>query len=90
MGNQVLPIDYATVLIELLFVIGEIILSIRAMIDITKRQAAVYYLRNTQTNTFSQEQIIKSSLEIEEELYFHFPHLRKVKESSSNYKSKIN
>jgi hypothetical protein len=77
-GKQILPVDYATVLIEFLFLILEIILSIRAMIKVTKRQAAVYYLRNTQTNIFTHESRIKSSHEIEEELYYNFPHLKKA------------
>jgi hypothetical protein len=75
-GNQVLPIDYATVIIEMLFVFTEFFLSIRAMISITRRQAAVYYLRNTQTSVFSNEKKIKSSIEIEQELFYNFPHLK--------------
>jgi hypothetical protein len=77
-GNQILPIDYATVLIEFLFLFLEMILSIRAMINVTKRQAAVYYLRNTQTNIVSQETRMKTSHEIEEELFYNFPNLSKT------------
>ncbi len=51
------------------------------MIYVTKKQAAVYYLRNTQTNLIYKEENIKSSKEIEQELIFLFPHLRKEQES---------
>jgi hypothetical protein len=51
------------------------------MINITKRQAAVYYLRNTQTNVYSDEKTVKTSKEIEMELFYNFPHLRKNNEN---------
>ncbi len=73
-----LPIDIATVIIEMIFLILEIILSIRAMIKVTKRQAAVYYLRNTQTNIIQADRDeIKTSLEIEQELFYNFPQLKR-------------
>jgi hypothetical protein len=75
-GSKVLPIDYALAIIEILFVIGEVVLSIKTMIYVTKKQAAVYYLRNTQTSLNMKEEIIKSSMEIEQELFFLFPHLK--------------
>ncbi len=88
-GKQVLPIDYATVLIEMLFLISEIFLSARAMISITRRQAAVYYLRNTKTSVFSNEKKIKSSLEIEQELFYNFPHLKERVQTHKN-RDKVN
>lgn len=80
MGEQVLPIDYALSILLLLFVIGEVILSINTMIYVTRKQAAVYYLRNTQTNLIIKEENTKSSKEIEQELFYLFPHLRKENE----------
>ncbi len=87
MGAQVLPIDYALSILLLLFVLGEIILSINTMIYVTRKQAAVYYLRNTQTNLITKEEIIKSSKEIEQELFFLFPHLKKEEEKNEHVKT---
>lgn len=51
------------------------------MIYVTRKQAAVYYLRNTQTNLIKKEENIKSSKEIEQELFFLFPNLRNDQET---------
>ena len=72
-GGQVLPLDYALSIIQIIFIIVELIVSTKTMIYVTKKQAAVYYLRNTQTNLISLEESIKSSKEIEQELFFLFP-----------------
>ena len=70
--------------------IGELFLSARAMINVTRRQAAVYYLRNTQTNVYNGDQGVKTSLEIEEELFYNFPHLKKEKDNMKNNHDKTN
>jgi hypothetical protein len=87
-GDQVLPIDYATTLIVFIFLIVEIILSARAMLRVTKRQAAVYYLRNTQTSVLTSEEPIKTSAEIEEELYYNFPNLKRQYYPNNNHINK--
>lgn len=75
LGSHVLPIDIATVILEMLFLVAEIILACNTMINVSRKQANVYYLRNTATNTYSQEKTIKTSQEIEEEVLFNFPKL---------------
>lgn len=82
LGGQVLPIDYATTLIAFIFLFLELILSFRAMMKVTKRQAAVYYLRNTQTSVITNEEPIKTSAEIEQELFYFLPHLKSKQEGS--------
>ena len=49
------------------------------MIKVSKRQSAVFYLRNSQTMIINHEEKIKTSKEIEEELYIKFPLLRSLK-----------
>jgi hypothetical protein len=83
-GSQILPIDYAVVIIQLLFILIELILTIRAMLYIGKKQTAVFYLRNASTITTSEDNSIKTSAEIEEELYYYYPHLMRS-ENSNNY-----
>lgn len=74
-GPHVLPIDYSTVIIYLIFVILELIFGIRAIRKVIKRQAAVYYLRNSTAKIISHEVKIKSSKEIEDELFTKFPNM---------------
>jgi hypothetical protein len=90
-GEQVFPIDLAITFIEFFFLIGECILSWLAIRKINKRQSAVYYLRNTSTRIITNENKIKTSGEIEEEVFYHFPHLRGMKTSQAFYqKPKFN
>ncbi len=76
-GEQVVPIDIATAGIELLFIFTELLLSCSAIKKVTKKQSAVFYLRNTSTRITSQDNEIKSSREIEEELFYHYPGIYK-------------
>jgi hypothetical protein len=90
-GEQVFPIDLAITFIEFFFLIGEVILTWLAIRRINKRQSAVYYLRNTSTKIITNDNRIKTSGEIEEELFYHFPHLRGMKTSQIFYnKPKLN
>ena len=75
-SGRVLPMDYATTIILLIFEGLEIIFCILTMIKVSKRQSAVFYLRNSQTMIINHEDKIKTSKEIEEELYIKFPMLR--------------
>jgi hypothetical protein len=88
-GEQVFPIDLAITFIEFFFLIAEVILTYFAIKRINKRQAAVFYLRNTSTK-ITAENKIKTSNEIEEELYYHFPHLRGIRTSQNYFKPKLN
>jgi hypothetical protein len=73
LGDFVIPIDYACLIINLFFLIIQIILAIRNMRRIVKKQASVYYLRNTSTKIICHEKRIRTSKEIEEELFYNFP-----------------
>ena len=74
-GDQVLPIDYATGIIEIVFCLIEIIISIYLMSYVVKKQTSVFYLRNTLTELNLNENKLKSSKEIEDELFYNFPNL---------------
>jgi hypothetical protein len=89
-GEQVFPIDLAITFIEVVFILCEIILAVIAFKKINRRQAAVFYLRNTSTRVISDNNKIKSSAEIEEELYYHFPQLRGIRTSTNYQKFKLN
>ena len=69
------PLDLACGSIHIVFIIIEIILIIRAIGRSIKKQAAVFHLRNSATKTFATDIAIKTSHEIEEELFFNFPQL---------------
>lgn len=78
-----MPMDWATGIIELIFEILEIIFCVFAMINVSNKQTAVYYLRNSQALIVNKEERIKTSAEIEEELYIRFPQLKqKLKKKS--------
>ena len=68
--------DKATGIIELIFEVLEIIFCAIAMVNVSKKQTAVYYLRNSQALIVNKEERIKTSAEIEEELYIKFPQLK--------------
>ena len=78
-SKRVLPLDYATTIVLLIFEGLEIIFCIFAMIKVSKRQSAVFYLRNSQTMIINHEEKIKTIKEIEEELNSKFPLLRSLK-----------
>lgn len=73
--THVCPIDYASAGISIAFIIIEIVLIIRAITRSISKQAAVFHLRNSATKTFNTTNQIKSSAEIEEELYTLFPYM---------------
>lgn len=71
--------DWATTIVALLFILLELIFCARAMARVSKRQSAIYFLRNSQTLAVRTEEKIKTSHEIEEELYIKFPNMKKNK-----------
>ncbi len=73
--KHVCPLDYATAGSAIVFILIEIILIVRAIKRSIKKQAAVFHLRNSATKTFIKDIEIKSSAEIEEELFYMFPEL---------------
>lgn len=83
--------DWATTIICLLFILLELIFCARAMARVSKRQTAIYFLRNSQTLVLRPKEKIKTSSEIEEELYIKFPNMRKNGLSNSvNQHPKMN
>ena len=73
LGSFIMPIDYACFLINLFFILLELVLASRNMRKIVKKQGSVYYLRNTSTKLILQENRIQTSKEIEDELFYKFP-----------------
>lgn len=81
-GGRALPLDYAVTFLQIIFIILEIIFSSRAAAYITKKTGNSFYLRNSFTTIYNKnDNPIKSSNEIEQELYFHFPHLANLGKS---------
>jgi hypothetical protein len=81
-GSRALPFDYAVTIIQLIFIFSEIILASRAAAIITKKTGNTFYLRNTFTRIYNKnENLIKSSNEIEQELFFNFPQLSMLKKN---------
>lgn len=84
-GGKTLPFDYAISIIQILFVIAEIIYCIISSANITRKTANTFYLRNTSTTAHCKGDSVKSSNEIEQELFFHFPNLANFKNTQSNF-----
>ena len=55
----------------------ELIISIYTMVYIGNRQSALFKLRNSPVSNQNKREKIKTSKEIEQELFFKFPYLRK-------------
>jgi hypothetical protein len=70
------PTDWVIIVSIILFNILEIIWSIWVIFSISVKQTEMYYLRNSQITSPNKVQRIKTSKEIEEELFIHFPNLK--------------
>jgi len=82
-GNP-FPIDWATTFVSIGFSFVEFLFSIFSIYTISERKTALYILRNSQTMSVNPKQRIKSSAEIEEELFEKFPSLRKKNNNNNN------
>ena len=71
------PIDKACMIVYLIIAAIELGFSIGAMIYIGNRQSALFKLRNSPVTNQNKREKIKTSKEIEQELFFKFPYLRK-------------
>jgi hypothetical protein len=89
-GGKVLPFDYAISIIEIIFVFIEIIYCVISSANITRKTANSFYLRNTSTSNYIKDDSVKSSNEIEQELFFHFPNLSNFKNTKSCYNNNPN
>ena len=79
------PIDKSCVLVYLIISIFEFFISIVAMIYIGNRQSALFKLRNSPVSNQNKREKIKTSKEIEQELFFKFPYLRKGNNKDKKY-----
>ena len=59
-------------------------LTIFVFYKISVKQTEMYYLRNSQITSPNKVERIKTSKEIEEELFMHFPHLRNLNADKKN------
>ena len=73
----IFPIDYSCIILYLFISIIELFTSIYAMIKMGRRQSALFKLRNSPVSNQNKREKIKTSKEIEQELFFKFPYLRK-------------
>jgi hypothetical protein len=72
------------------FAILEIILGLYTMFYVGDRQGALFYLRNSAIANQNQREKIKTSQEIEQELFYKFPYLKNVKKINNNEHIKNN
>ena len=82
--NAIFPIDYACFIVYNLISLIELVISISTMIYIGNRQSALFKLRNSPVSNQNVREKIKSSKEIEQELFFKFPYLKKGNKKNNN------
>ena len=85
------PIEMAVFIIYGLIFLGEFIFCLITLVSISEKQGAVFFLRNTKLSISNPKEKIKTSQEIEQELYYKFPYLQKnINNLSDNEHSKNN
>lgn len=82
--KAIFPIDYACFIVYNLISLIELVISISTMIYIGNRQSALFKLRNSPVSNQNVREKIKSSKEIEQELFFKFPYLKKGNKKNNN------
>ncbi len=85
--EDLFPIEFSCIIIYVIFAILEIILGLYTMFYVAGRQGALFYLRNSAIANQNQREKIKTSQEIEQELFYKFPYLKK--ENKINNKEHI-
>ena len=78
------PIDYSCMIVYSFIAAIELIISIYTMIYIGNRQSALFKLRNSPVTNQNKREKIKTSKEIEQELFVKFPYLRKGNKKNNN------
>ena len=73
-----------------MFAILEIILGLYTMFYVGDRQGALFYLRNSAIANQNQREKLKTSQEIEQELFYKFPYLKNAKKINNNEHIKNN
>lgn len=84
------PIEFSCIVVYAIFSFTEIFLGLYTMFYIGNRQAALFYLRNSAIVNQNQREKIKTSQEIEQELYYKFPYLKNLKKPNNNEHLKNN
>ena len=74
--DKMFPTDWVTIFSIFIFNALEIIWAIWVIFSISVKQTEMYYLRNSQITSLNKTQRIKTSQEIEQELFDRFPSLR--------------
>lgn len=80
----IFPIDKSCMIVYSLIAALELVISIYTMVYIGNRQSALFKLRNSPVSNQNKREKIKTSKEIEQELYFKFPYLRKGNKKNNN------
>ena len=78
------PIDYSCMIVYSFIAAIELIISIYTMVYIGNRQSALFKLRNSPVTNQNKREKIKTSKEIEQELFVKFPYLRKGNNKNNN------
>ena len=78
------PIQNACVIVYCLISLIELIICIYTFYYIGKRQGAIFNLRNSSVSNKNTREKIKTSQEIEQELFYKFPYLQKGNKNKSN------
>ena len=73
----IFPIDWSCIIVYFFISAIELVTSVYAMIHMGNRQSALFNLRNSPVSNQNKREKIKTSREIEQELFFKFPYLRK-------------
>ena len=76
--------EFACGIVYLIFSLLELVICFYTMLFISEKQGAVFFLRNTKIAISNQKEKIKTSQEIEQELYYKFPYLQKKVENVKN------
>ena len=80
--SKFVPIELSCVIVYDVISFIELLLWIYTIIYIGERQSALFNLRNSAIDIKNQREKIKTSHEIEQELYYKFPYLKKSKNNS--------
>ena len=84
------PIQYACVILYCIISIVELIFCIFTFVYIGERQGAIFNLRNSPVSNQNTREKIKTSQEIEQELFYKFPYLKKRNKNKNNEHIKNN
>ena len=84
------PIEISCVIVYEIISVLELFICLYTMFYIGERQGALFNLRNSTIDNQNQKEKIKTSHEIEPELFYKFPYLRKDNKIRNNEHLKEN